>query len=159
MPRHRTIELRFIRRSSLPIDAATDDILRITRIEENSNRVVYTEKSGAPVVDVMTFTNQQLLSYLYRVFWLTNLDEDPFSSMQLFVPGFPTCMLSVTALRQSIPTVMDCIASVFLNWPIIGTDRGEAVRQSCHALLTTAAIRGPEETSNGGGNGNGANGC
>ena len=157
MPRHRTIELRFIRRSSLPIEAATDDILRITRIEENSNRVVYTEKSGSPVVDIMTFTNQQLLSYLYRVFWLTNLDEDPFSSMQLFVPGLPTCMISVTALRQSIPTVMDCIASVFLNWPVVGQERDEAVRVGCHHSLPI--IRGPEETTNGGGNGNGANGC
>jgi len=38
MPRHRAIELRFIRQNSK--DAARDDVLRITRTDDNSNRVV-----------------------------------------------------------------------------------------------------------------------
>jgi hypothetical protein len=156
MPRHRVIELRFIRRQST--DAARDDVLRITRIDDNLNRVVYTEKSNetTAAIDIMTYNNQQLLSYLYRVFWLTNIDEDPFSSMQLFVPGFPTCMMSVTALKQNIPSVMDCIGSTYLHWPIIGQERDEAVRVGCHSLTV---VRSPEQTANGGDNGNSANSC
>lgn len=159
MPRHRVIELRFIRRHTT--DPARDDILRITRIDDNLNRVVYTEKSNVTTsaVDIMTYNNQQLLSYLYRVFWLTNLDEDPFSSMQLFIPGFPTCMMSVTALRQNIPNIMDCIASTYLHWPVIGQERDEALRIGCHHSLTTTAVRSPEQTTDGGNNGNGTNGC
>lgn len=154
MPRHRTIDIRFIRRGQA--SPSRDDTIRIMRVGENSNRIVYTEHSNdIATVDVMTLTNQQLLSYMYRVFWLTNLDEDPFQYVQFFIPGYPTSIMTIPVLRQNIPTALDLITSTFLNWPIVGQVRDEPVRQSCHSL----PIRGPEETSNGGDDGNSSNRC
>lgn len=118
MPRNREIQVRFIR---FHTDSTRDDILRITRLAENSNRIVYTEKSdNSDVVDILTCTNHQLLSYLYRVFWLTTLDEDPFKSVQFFIPGFPTFLVSVAALKQNTPSILDLVISICWNWPVIG---------------------------------------
>jgi hypothetical protein len=118
MPRNREIQVRFIR---FHTDSTRDDILRITRLADNSNRVVYTEKSdNSDVVDILTCTHQQLLSYLYRVFWLTTLDEDPFKSVQFFIPGFPTFLVSVAALKQNTPSILDLVISTCWNWPVIG---------------------------------------
>ena len=118
MPRNREIQMRFIR---FHTDSTRDDILRITRLAENSNRIVYTEKSdNSDVVDILTCTHQQLLSYLYRVFWLTTLDEDPFKSVQFFIPGFPTFLVSVATLKQNTPSILDLVVSLCWNWPVIG---------------------------------------
>jgi len=124
MPAHRTIELRFIRRSAtgqLQHDASLDDLLKITKLGENSVRAIYTERSvDGATIDVQTLTYQQCLLYVYRIFNLLTLDEDPFESVQLFLPAYPTVMLKVETLRTHIPHLMEALASTCTQWPAIG---------------------------------------
>jgi len=138
MTRHHELQLRFLRRTAdgfADSDSSKDDVLCITRIAENSYRLIYTERSGDGAhVDIMTLTNQTLLAYLYRMFWLLGLDEDPFESVQLFVPGYPTFLIKATNMKANVPNMLDIIINNCWNWPIAGTDRGETGRFSSHRL-------------------------
>jgi len=160
MPRHHEIQIRFIRRlanGTADPNPARDDILRITSLGENSLRAVYTERSeDVAVVDITTCTTQQLLAYLYRAFWATSLDEDPFQSVQLFVPGFPTFIIEVATLKHNIPSILDLVMSVCWNWPTVGNPDYVSApeRYSSHLL----GVRGPEQTTNSGNNTNGCDG-
>jgi hypothetical protein len=148
MSRH-SIQIRFIRKlldEYDEYDPCTDDVMSIKRVEENSYIVVYMEKSkDGTVVDVMKYNNQQLLAYLYRAFWLTSMDEDPFESVRLFIPGFPTCLLSVPTLKQQIPYVLDIIINNCWSWPTAGIEVSgtTAGRQSTHTLFSS--VRSPQE--------------
>ena len=150
MSRH-SIQIRFIRKhldEYEEYDPCTDDVMSIKRVEENSYIIVYMEKSkDGTVVDLMKYNNQQLLAYLYRAFWLTSMDEDPFDSVRLFIPGFPTCLLSVPALKQQIPYVLDIIISNCWNWPTAGIEGGGTTvgRQSTHRLF--ASVGSPQESA------------
>jgi hypothetical protein len=118
MPSHRAIEFRFIRQTN---QSQPDDILKITKLGENSVRTIYTERSDdGVVVDVHTQTYQSALVYIYRIFNLLTLDEDPFQSVQLFLPGYPTVLLSIATLRANIPLLMESLAATCTQWPAIG---------------------------------------
>ena len=134
MPRYHEICLRFLRCGEIN-DSSTDDVLRIQRLADNSYRVIYKEQSGnPPYIDIMTLTSQALLAYLYRVFWLLGLDEDPFQSVQLFVPGYPTCMIKAADIKANVPRMLDIIITNCWNWPTAGTDREEVPRPSSHRV-------------------------
>ena len=129
MPAHRTIELRFIRRSEtgqLQHDASLDDLLKITKLGENLVRAIYTERSvDGATVDVQTMSYQQCLVYVYRIFNLLTLDEDPFESVQLFLPAYPTVLLKTETLRAHIPQLMEALAATCVQWPAIGRRQEE----------------------------------
>ena len=149
MPYH-IIQIRFIRRTRAGIadnNPQNDDILKIIRLGENSVRLIYTEKSDDVVmVDVMNFNYHQMVSYLYRLFWLTGLDEDPFQSVQFFIPGYPTFLIQVPALKDNVTRILDLIVSTCWNWPTIGELRQENDRISTHLL----PVGSPQEPANSG---------
>lgn len=153
MPVHNTIDIRFIRRT--PVGQAEsnpnrDDLIHIARLGENLHRVTYTERSNrAPIVDVCRLNNHQLLSYLYRAFWLTSIDEDPFQSMQIFVPGYPSCLVSVASVKQSYAQFLDLIVTTYMNWPTRGVYRAEDERTGAH-LLTVGSPEEPTDTTQSG---------
>ena len=158
MAPYHTIQLRFIRRTQSGVadhNPLHDDVLKITRLGENSVRLVYSEKSDDTVMlDIMNFNNHQMVSYLYRLFWLTGLDEDPFQSVQFFIPGYPTFLLQVPILKENVPRVLDLIISTCWNWPTIGEQRGDPDRISTHLL----PVGGPQESANDTNDGNGTDG-
>ena len=121
MPAHNEILIRFLRRAAngnARMNPATDDTLKIVKLGENSVRCLYTEKSGGDrICDSMIFTYQQLLVYLYRVFFLLGLDEDPFKSVQFFIPGYPTILVEVTMLQRNLPQIMEILTATCWTWP------------------------------------------
>jgi hypothetical protein len=120
MPAHHAIEMRFIRNPN-SISGRTDDVLRITKLGENSVRAVYTEISGAErVIDSMVMSYQQFIVYVYRLFFMLTLDDDPFVSVQLFIPCYPTILLKVANLHKNINIILEMLASVCYTWPSIG---------------------------------------
>ena len=132
MPRYNEIQLRFLRCAEVTVPT-TDDVLRIQRLAENSFRAIYTERShNGAHVDITTLTSQALLAYLYRMFWLVGLDEDPFEFVQLFVPGYPTSLIKTANIKTNVPNLLDIIISNCWNWPTAGTDREEVQRTSSH---------------------------
>lgn len=103
------------------MNPATDDLLKIIKLGENSVRCLYTEKSAdSRTCDTMIFTYQQLMAYLYRIFFLLGLDEDPFKSVQFFIPGYPTVLVEVTALQRHLPQIMEIMTATCWSWPSVG---------------------------------------
>jgi len=142
MPTHQ-IQIRFIRQvrgQFAEINPLRDDILTIARQGENALRLVYTEKSeDGPVVDVMNFSQQQTMSYICRVLWLLGMDADPFQSVQFFLPGYPTFLITTNAIMHNVPQIIDIIYSVCLSWPAAG-NRLDAARSSSHSILNQPGV-------------------
>jgi hypothetical protein len=144
-PRH-DIQIRFIRRKpdgTADTNPVNDDLLRIARINANTMRVVYVEQgTDGATIDYITCTTQQLLCYLYRLFWLITLDEDPFHSVKFYLPGFATFQMSTSAVQSYVPNLLDLVLSLCWNWPGIGHLPNEPVRNSSHSLVGS-----PHETA------------
>ena len=147
-PGRRDIQIHFIRRKadgSADTDTTHDDLLRITRLSDNSNRIIYIERGDeSATIDILLCSNYQLLGYLYRLFWLTTLDEDPFHSIKFYIPGFPVFQLQATNVQANIPNILDIILSLCWNWPTVGYAPMTPERRSSHSLL----VREPQQTTN-----------
>ena len=145
MPQHHQIQVRFIRRrpnGEAETDHSRDDILVISRVGDNSVRLSYTERNAdGSVVDIMNYTHHQAISYMYRVLWFLGLDEDPFQSVQFFLPGYPTCLVLVKNVKSIIPQLLESFYSVFQMWPATGVDRTGHERRSVHSLPDHPGIR------------------
>ena len=120
MPHHHDIQLRFLRHGSAR-DSETDDVLRIIKLGENSLRVIYTENSqDGRIVDIQIMNYSQVTAYLYRIFWMLGLDDDPFDSVQFFIPGYPTVLLRVEVVKAHVNHLMELMANTFWTWPATG---------------------------------------
>ena len=143
MPTPHQIQIRFIRQvrgSYAEPNPHRDDILTITRQGDNSLRLVYTERSeDDPVIDVMNYTHQQTMSYMYRVLWLLTMDNDPFASVQFFIPGYPTFLITTNSIMNNSSQLLDIIFSACLSWPTAGT-RLDAARTSTHGILAQPGV-------------------
>jgi hypothetical protein len=111
--------LRFIRRreGSYPV---TDDKLIIRKVGECSVEVTYKEyiDPNDIRVDRQTLSYQQYFLYLYRIFWLLGLDDDPFASVQFFIPGYPSILLTTAKIQQHIQQIMELMISTCWAWPL-----------------------------------------
>jgi len=145
-PGRRDIQIRFIRKNAdgtARHDRRSDDILRISRLGENKHRSIYIERGDEyATVDIVMCNNHQLLCYLYRMFWLTTIDEDPFHSVKFYIPGFPAFQLSVLSVQMYVPNILDLILSLCWNWPTIGYEPLAPERNSNHSL-----VRDPQEST------------
>lgn len=113
-----SITIRFLRKLE-EHDANTDDILWIYKLGENSVKTVYREyMDGTRYTNsVNTMNYQQLFTYLYRVFWLLGIDDDPFKSVQLFIPGYPTSLLRTDVIQKNMQGLFDVLMNSIWNWP------------------------------------------
>lgn len=148
MPRHRPLQFRFLRKGAN--DPSRDDTLKISKHGENSVRLVYTEKNGDdPYTDILHLNYTQVMSYIHKVITLLALDEDPFQSMQFFIPGYPSLLLGVNTLHQHTNYILDMISQTLWNWPTVG--REEECSTSSHTITQTdslASIGSPEQPPN-----------
>ena len=136
------ITLRFLRKTRTGLadpDPRTDDQLTIVKLSENSVRVVYREiQDGIQLMDVNHMNYMQLNAYICRIFWLLALDDDPFKSVQFFIPGYPTILIDVTKLQAIIPQILEMLSSTYTSWPLIGTNPN----------LFTRPVAVPQEATN-----------
>lgn len=119
----------FIRKNpngnGLGTDPRNDDVLKIERLGENNLRVSYTERSAdGTLVDISLMTYQKFFHYIQRIFWMLTNDDDPFHSVQLIIPGYPTSLMTVGALKANMYTILDTIITTCWQWPAIS--RGAA---------------------------------
>jgi hypothetical protein len=154
MPSYHAMEMRFIRRlrdGRADPDSRHDDLMRILKVGENSVRVVYSERSADGVIsDTIVLTYFQLIVYLQRIFWMLSIDEDPFQSVQFFLPGYPTILLQVSTLQQNVQRILEMVISSCVMWPtstrpIEGLYH--AAPPSAAAPVEAAAATGVEESS------------
>ncbi len=146
-PPHHPIYIHFIRRTANGLaqtDSRLDDTLTVQKLGENNVRVTYTERSeDGRIVDTTLMTYQKLIHYLYRIFWMLSLDEDPFQSVQLIVPGYPTTLVRVDAMRAQLGGVMDVLINTMWQWPTIGRVEEDAVEGRRDGHLVTGAAAPP----------------
>lgn len=144
-PPHHPIYIHFIRRTANGLaqtDSRLDDTLSVQKLGENNVRVTYTERSeDGRIVDTTLMTYQKLIHYLYRIFWMLTLDEDPFQSVQFIVPGYPTTLIRVDALRGQLGGMMDVLINTMWQWPTIGRaeEDSEAARRDGHTVAGSGA--------------------
>jgi hypothetical protein len=140
MPTHHCMQLRFVRKGDLPGSTAPpseDDVMRVVKLGENSVRVVYTEKStDGMMIDTMQFSYTQFIAYLHRVFWLLSLDDDPFESVNIAVPGHPVVIIKVETLQRNVPHLLELILHTCYSWPAIG--RAEPTAAATQPVATVA---------------------
>lgn len=124
MPQHHAITIRFLRKGPngfARVNPATDDTLQISKLGENVVRCIYTEKSGdGVVIDTSQQSYHQLMMYLQRIFYLLAIDEDPFASVQFFLPGYPTILIEVATLNRNMSALMEVVLSTCMAWPAVG---------------------------------------
>ena len=143
MPRHRSLQIRFIRKG-VP-DPSRDDILKVTKVGENSLRLVYSERNAYDTfTDYLHVSYAQFIAYIYRTILLLTLDEDPFQSVQLFVPAYPTLLLSVGALKENTGNILEMITNTISNWPMASRFNEPEGPVSSHLL----PVGSPQETPN-----------
>ena len=137
MRNHHDIVVRFIRRTDedgSDHDADTDDVLKIVHQQNNMLRFIYTERSGDEADhDTSTFTHHDAISHMYRMFWITSLDEDPFRSIQFFLPSFPSFLVSVAVVKQNMNQILDLFLAIFRSWPAVSNQEGGNERTGGHS--------------------------
>ena len=124
MPTTHTIQFRFIRRTSSGAqesNSALDDILLIQKLGENNLRVTYTERTiDGELADTTTMTYQKMIHYVSRVLWLLGMDSDPFFSVQVMVPGYPTVLIPIARIQEQAVTILDLLLNTCWHWPAAG---------------------------------------
>jgi hypothetical protein len=124
MPTTHAIQLRFIRRTDIGTpesNSALDDQLVIHKLGENNLRVTYTERTVDGVLtDTTMMTYQKMIHYTSRLLWLLALDSDPFYSVQLMIPGYPTVLVLVSRLQEQAAIILDLLINTCWHWPAAG---------------------------------------
>jgi hypothetical protein len=127
MPSAHSIQLRFIRRTSNGLaenDPLLDDLLVIHKLGENNLRITYTERTiDGEISDTTLMTYQRMIHYVSRILWLLSLDSDPFNSVQVMVPGYPTVLILVSRIQEQAITILDLLANTCWHWPAAGRVR------------------------------------
>lgn len=145
-PPNHPIYIHFIRRTMsghAQTDSRLDDTLRIQKLGENSVRVTYTERSDdGSLIDTTIMSYQKVIHYMYRIFWMLTLDEDPFQSVQLNVPAYPIILIRVETLREHLGGLLDVLVSTLMQWPTIGqpaADMNSGAQRDVHMVAAAAS--------------------
>jgi hypothetical protein len=124
MPTTHTIQLRFIRRSNTGTpepNSALDDLLLIQKLGENNLRVTYTERTiDGELADTTTMTYQKMIHYVSRILWLLGMDADPFFSVQIMIPGYPTVLIPIARIQEQSVMILDLLLNTCWHWPAAG---------------------------------------
>ena len=126
MPQYHNMYFTFIRKTNNP---RMDDRLVITKLGENNIRISYTERShDGCLMDTAIFGYHKLLHYLARVLWLVTVDTDPFVSVQVMIPSYPTSLIAADKLVPAIPIIMDMVMGVCWQWPTVSNNEVTPLR-------------------------------
>lgn len=121
MPTTHAIQIRFLRRTpagAMEGNSLLDDLLLIHKLGENSLRVTYTERTEDGVQsDTTMMTYQKMLHYVSRILWLLGLDSDPFHSVQVMIPGYPTVLVPIARIQEQAMMILDLLVNTCWHWP------------------------------------------
>jgi hypothetical protein len=112
------IALRFVRKN---YEEDKDDIVKIRK---SGSKYSYSYKDGDsipyPKARVCHLTRDELMKMLSNTLRLLSIDEEPFKSVQLFVPNMPVTLLSPKNLTaQTRELIYDTIDMTLDNWPSV----------------------------------------
>jgi hypothetical protein len=115
-PVYPPIQLRFIRKDDAKMK---DDIVNITRKEADLFEIHYNDLDAKVKQKTLGLGRAEVLQHLSYSLRLLTLDEDPFESVQLLVPGMPSILVKPKSLSSSTRDLFyDTIERTMNNWPI-----------------------------------------
>jgi hypothetical protein len=65
-------------------------------------------------------TYQKMIHYVSRILWLLGLDSDPFFSVQVMIPGYPTVLIPVARIQEQAVIILDLLLNTCWHWPTAG---------------------------------------
>jgi hypothetical protein len=110
------ISLRFVRKN---YNEEKDDIVKICK---SGSKYSYSYKDGDSIpyskVRVCHLTRDELMKMLSNTLRLLSIDEEPFNSVQLFVPNMPVTLITPKNLTaQTRELIYDTVEMTLDNWP------------------------------------------
>jgi len=96
----------------------TDDTIIIQKQNELTCVVTYTDSHSA-VRHRFAVATPELPEYLYNLFDLLRLDDDPFKAVQLNARGFPSIMMNMPLSRGARTTIIDVIRDVICSYDLV----------------------------------------
>ena len=112
------LQLRFIA-ASHSTSAANDSIVDIKR---NGDRYVWifrapvSSSDGKRLTDVMVVTREEVLQHLKMFFDIHQFDMDPYKSLQILPPGFPSVLIPFSDVYSAFNSIAALFNTVFNNW-------------------------------------------
>jgi hypothetical protein len=116
-PRYPHIQLRFIRK--LHNGKLNDDVISIVRKEADLFEIRYNDMDANVKQNSLGLGRMDVLKHLSYSLRLLTLDEEPFESVQIIVPGMPSILISPQNLSSSTrDLVYDTVERTMSNWPV-----------------------------------------
>jgi hypothetical protein len=112
------LQLRFIS-ASHSTSSAYDSIVDI---KKNGDRYVWIFRAPESscdkkrLTDVMLITREQVLQHLKMFIDIHRFDMEPYESMQIFPPGFPSVLIPFKHIYQALDSIEALFNTVFDNW-------------------------------------------
>lgn len=109
---HTMISLRIVRDRSAP---EKDDIVRIQKQNEHTCVVSY---DVANSIHRFRFAAhlRDVSHYLYSMFDLMAMDDDPFQSVQFDAPGFPSVIFQLPLSKENVRTMVSVVKDVIYSY-------------------------------------------
>ena len=87
------------------IRTSTDDVIHITNLDDTLFTVRYIDKE----VNLRYWfeaTRDDVIEYMYSIFDMLRIDEEPFDSVQMTLPAFPTIIVRIGSLNEKTVRTM-----------------------------------------------------
>lgn len=98
------------------VTSTTDDVIEIYKSGDNLFAVSYIDRDSRLRYSFDAYSDQ-ILRYLYSVFGMLRIDEEPFESVQITLPAHPPINVKIASLSETrIETFMRPLKWCLRNW-------------------------------------------
>lgn len=98
------------------VTSTTDDVIEIYKSGDNLFAVSYIDRDSRLRYSFDAYSDQ-ILRYLYSVFGMLRIDEEPFESVQITLPAHPPINVKIASLSENrIETFMRPLKWCLRNW-------------------------------------------
>jgi hypothetical protein len=111
------LQLRFISASN---NQAADSLVHIKKNGDDRYVWIFRAPEGSGgnrITDVMVISRAEVLANLKTFVILHEFDSDPFESMQILAPGFPSVLIRMNKVALAFTAITNFMNIVFENWP------------------------------------------
>lgn len=120
-PAYASIQFRLLRDTDMSTKGGkTDDILSILKAGDDLYTVVYNDQHSDVKTRTNNLTQTQVTKFLSNMFRLLTVDDEPFETIQVILPGLPSIMVSPENLTsQTRDLIYDSVEMTMGSWPTI----------------------------------------
>jgi hypothetical protein len=78
-----------------------DDVININRCDNRLCEVIYKENDIPRIRQSFTTNNAGVVTYLLNLFELIKMDDEPYHSIEIILPNYPSVLLNIDKLTES----------------------------------------------------------